>query len=157
MLGGLAAVGVLPLLGACAKPAASASLRSTAHTKVVLLGTTGGPAWSTGPAARQCIASALVVGDRYYLIDAGEGVGTSLMAAKLGNWQNRQPLSALHGIFVTHLHSDHIADLSNILSLGIYNGLARKKQPIPIWGPGNRGVLPSKTGSQVAPPRCCTG
>jgi ribonuclease BN (tRNA processing enzyme) len=127
-------------------------LRSDARTKIVLLGTSGGPGWGTTEPPRQGIASALVVGDRYYLVDAGEGVGFRLMDAKLGSWQTRAALSGLRAVFLTHLHSDHINDLSNILSLGAYNGLGQADIPVQIWGPGNRGVLPPKTGSHPMPP-----
>lgn len=155
VLGGLAAAGAVPLLTpavAASAAGARAPLRSDARTKVVLLGTSGGPGWGTTEPARMGIASALVVGDRYYLVDTGEGVGFRLMDAKLGNWQARAALSDLRAIFLTHLHSDHINDLSNILSLGAYNGLVAADRPVPVWGPGNRGILPPKTGTHPMPP-----
>ncbi|UKA76167.1 MBL fold metallo-hydrolase [Arthrobacter sp. FW306-07-I] len=122
------------------------------RTRLVLLGTSGGPPYWPG-GTREGISSALVVGDRYYLIDAGHGVMRQLRAAKLGPNFDKDldgPLDVLAGIFLTHLHSDHVVDLNNILSEGLYNGLQTVKK-IPIWGPGNRGQVPALFGSGVAP------
>lgn len=122
------------------------------RTRLVLLGTSGGPPYWPG-GTREGISSALVVGDRYYLIDAGHGVMGQLRKAKLGPNYDKDfegPLDVLAGIFLTHLHSDHVVDLNNILSEGIYNGLQSVKK-IPIWGPGNRGQLPALFGSGNPP------
>ncbi|MDR6417529.1 ribonuclease BN (tRNA processing enzyme) [Pseudarthrobacter sulfonivorans] len=94
-----------------------------------------------------------MVGDRYYLIDAGHGVMRQLRKAKLGPNYDKDfegPLDVLAGIFLTHLHSDHVVDLNNILSEGIYNGL-QSVNKIPIWGPGNRGQVPALFGSGYPP------
>jgi ribonuclease BN (tRNA processing enzyme) len=122
------------------------------RTRLVLLGTSGGPPYWPG-GTREGISSALVVGDRYYLIDAGHGVMGQLRKAKLGPNYDKDfegPLDVLAGIFLTHLHSDHIVDLNNILSEGIYNGL-QSVNKIPIWGPGNRGQVPALFGSGNPP------
>ncbi|WP_457971725.1 MBL fold metallo-hydrolase [Arthrobacter sp. D1-17] len=122
------------------------------RTRLVLLGTSGGPPYWPG-GTREGISSALVVGDRYYLIDAGHGVMGQLRKAKLGpNYEKDMegPLDVLAGIFLTHLHSDHVVDLNNILSEGLFNGLQSVKK-IPIWGPGNRGELPPLFGSGNPP------
>lgn len=124
-----------------------------ARTQLVLLGTSGGPPmW---PGTDRCgIASAVLVGDRYYIVDAGAGVLRQARDAQLGNWSadTDGPLDALRGIFLTHLHSDHVVDLNNILTEGLYNGLHRTDGKIPIWGPGNRGALPPLFGAPPAPP-----
>ena len=62
------------------------------------------------------------------------------------------PLDALRAVFLTHLHSDHVVDLNNVLSAGLYNGLARADRPVPIFGPGNRGAVPPVFGDRPAPP-----
>ena len=122
------------------------------NTRLVLLGTAGGPTLFPGNETSG-ISSALVVRDRYYLIDAGEGVLRQLRKANLGP-ENKLPqdgpLDVLAGIFLTHLHSDHVADLNNVLVNGIYNGLQSVKG-IPVWGPGNRGALPPLFGKGTAP------
>ncbi|KSZ58372.1 metallo-beta-lactamase [Rhodococcus pyridinivorans KG-16] len=122
------------------------------RTRLVLLGTSGGPPYWPG-SEREGISSAVVVGDRYYLVDAGHGVMRRLRGAELGpNFATDLdgPLDALGGIFLTHLHSDHVVDLNNILTEGIYNGLQHVEK-IPVYGPGNRGVLPPLFGEDPAP------
>lgn len=90
------------------------------------------------------ISSALRVGDRYYVIDAGHGVLQRLRQAQLGNWEvpNAGPLDAMRAVFLTHLHSDHIVDLNSLFTSGIFNGLQNVDRPVELIGPGNRGVLP---------------
>ena len=119
----------------------------------MLLGTAGGsPYWTNSD--RAGIASAVVVGDRYYLVDAGREVVRQLRAAGLGDHASDTggPLDALRAVFLTHLHSDHVVDLNNVLSAGLYNGLARADRPVPIFGPGNRGAVPPLFGDRPAPP-----
>lgn len=125
----------------------------SSNTRLVLLGTSGDPPYWPG-GSREGISTALVVGDRYYIIDAGHGVMGQLRKARLGiNYETDMdgPLDALGGIFLTHLHSDHVADLNNILSEGIFNGLQHVEKKVPIWGPGNRGELPELFGGGKAP------
>lgn len=119
-----------------------APLTSDASTRLVLLGTAGGPNWWLDD-PRCGISSAVAVGDRYYLVDCGHGVGPQIRRARLGNWESRMagPLDALGGIFLTHLHSDHVCDLNNILTTGLANGLGLGG-PVQVWGPGHRGTLP---------------
>lgn len=124
------------------------------RTKLTLLGTSGGPPWWPG-SDRAGIASALVVGDRYYLIDAGEGIGPRLRQAGLGDplgVVQQGPLRDLQAIFLTHLHSDHVVDLNNVLLTGLANGFASNKEKVQVWGPGNRGALPPLFGPSPAPP-----
>lgn len=113
---------------------------------VVTLGTAGGPRWWTGENAgrRAGIATAVVVGEAVYLVDAGTGVGRQLSRANL-------PISSLRGIFLTHLHSDHTIDLAGLAVFGLFT-LARDQQPITILGPGNRGALPPVSPRAVVPP-----
>ena len=52
----------------------------SSRTRLLLLGTAGGPTW--WPNSDQCgISSAVAVGDAYYLVDCGEGVGRRLQQA----------------------------------------------------------------------------
>jgi glyoxylase-like metal-dependent hydrolase (beta-lactamase superfamily II) len=71
-------------------------------TKVVLLGT-GAPAPNperSGP------ATAIVVNNTAYLIDAGPGLVRRANAAFLNGVQALEP-TRLRVVFLTHLHSDH--------------------------------------------------
>ena len=71
-------------------------------TRLVLLGTAGGSA--TYPidgqpgAARQGIASALVVDGRVHLVDTGQGVTRQLTFADIGGGGPTRALSGLRGI-----------------------------------------------------------
>jgi ribonuclease BN (tRNA processing enzyme) len=126
--------------------------------RLVLLGTAGGsPYWTRS--RRAGIASAVVVGDRYYLVDAGRGVVRQLRDARLGDHGSDTggPLDALRVVFLTHLHSDHVVDLNNVLSAGLHNGLARADRPVRIFGPGNRGAVPPLFGDRPAPPITAPG
>jgi len=87
-----------------------------------LLGTAGGPSLRPG---RSSPAAAVVVDDAVYLVDCGYGVGRQLVAAKLGVLETR-------AMFITHHHSDHNADLGNLLVLSWATGLTH---PIDVYGP----------------------
>src|SRR5699024_12087978 len=77
------------------------STTNDTHMKVGTLGTAGGPRWWKGDAKdRAGISTAIVVKDRFYLVDAGHGVGRRIRQAGL-------ELENLGGVFITHLHSDH--------------------------------------------------
>lgn len=106
------------------------------NPRVVTLGTAGGPRWWTGENAgrRSGIATAVVVGDAVYLVDAGSGVGNQLMKAGFN-------AGDLRGIFLTHLHSDHTIDLASLAIFGLFT-IKPGQPPIQIIGPGDRGSLP---------------
>jgi ribonuclease BN (tRNA processing enzyme) len=101
---------------------------------VITLGTAGGPVWDRD-GRRAGISTALVVGDRTYLIDAGSSVGRQLVRAS-------RPFDSLRGIFITHLHSDHVVDLGALMVFGIMRMPATATHRIPVIGPGPRGMLP---------------
>jgi len=83
------------------------------RTRLILLGTAGGPSPKVGRAAP---AQAIVVGDRVYLVDCGDGVARQLALARL-------PFSQLRAVFLTHQHSDHNAGYGPLLLLGWTAGL----------------------------------
>ena len=78
------------------------------RTRLVLLGTGGGP---TPKVSRAAPAQAIVVGDRFYLVDCGDGVARQLALAKL-------PIQQLRAVFITHQHSDHNAGYGPLFLLG---------------------------------------
>lgn len=105
-------------------------MRRTANTRLVLLGTSGGPLPSP---SRAGIAQAVVAGGRAYLVDCGYGATRQLRRARL--------LTSLAGVFLTHLHSDHDCDYFNLFLLGW--PLLQDLPPIPVYGPGSAGGLSS--------------
>jgi ribonuclease BN (tRNA processing enzyme) len=92
------------------------------RSKVVLLGTAGGPGVR---GARMQPATAVVVDGVPYIIDCGNGVARAMFSAGL-------PLAKLNTIFVTHHHSDHIADYGALMLIAWGNGL---KTPVATFGP----------------------
>ncbi|MBB1020915.1 MBL fold metallo-hydrolase [Dietzia sp. E1] len=102
--------------------------------ELILLGTLAGPMVEK---ARVGIASALVVNGAAYIIDCGRSSVTQYGLTGL-------ELSAIRDIFITHLHSDHIADYYNFALIGgvIANAAGDTLSgPVGVWGPGSAGGL----------------
>lgn len=102
---------------------------SAGATRLVLLGTAGGPLPSP---VRSGISQAIVIGERVYLVDCGSGVTRQLRRARL--------LKHLHEVFLTHLHSDHDCDYFNLFLLGW--PILQWNPPVDVYGPGSAGDLP---------------
>ncbi|OOW58974.1 MBL fold metallo-hydrolase [Xanthomonas campestris pv. leeana] len=94
----------------------------TKGSVLVLLGTKGGP---TPSPLRAAAANALVIDGQPYLVDCGNGVAQQLAKAGIG-------LPMLRDIFLTHHHSDHNADLLNVVWLAWASGL---RTPVHLYGP----------------------
>lgn len=158
--GGAAAAAMFAGAGAAgaAVPAAKRHGNRASGTRLITLGTAGGPTYMPG-GELEGISSAVSVGDRFYLVDAGSGVLRQIRRAKLGNWRSPSagPLDQLRAVFLTHLHSDHTTDLSALLSSGLFNGLQHADLPVKLIGPGNRGKLPPLFGPAPAPPIVAPG
>jgi ribonuclease BN (tRNA processing enzyme) len=104
-------------------PAAPSSAPvSTDGTRLILLGTAGGP--RPNP-ARSSPAQVLVIGGAAYVVDCGSGVARQLVFAGV-------PLNTIRRVLVTHHHSDHNADYGNLLYLSWISGL---RAPVDIHGP----------------------
>ncbi len=97
-------------------------------TRVVMLGTSGGPLPSP---VRSGISQAVVVGGRVHLIDCGSGVTRQLRRARL--------LKDLHQVYLTHLHSDHDCDYFNLFLLGW--PVLQWNPPVHVYGPGSAGPM----------------
>jgi ribonuclease BN (tRNA processing enzyme) len=107
-------------------------LTTGATTRVVLLGVGGG---GNPKAVKSGFANAVVVGDRWYFVDAGEGVHKQMWRAGLAVNHTFDPARpVLRAGFVTHLHVDHIMDLGNLF-LGSW-----PNRDIDIYGPGPAGL-----------------
>jgi ribonuclease BN (tRNA processing enzyme) len=98
------------------------------RTRLVILGT-GNP--NTDP-ERSGPATAVVVDDRAYLIDAGPGVVRR--AAKAARDREIPALRAqgLNHVFITHLHSDHTVGLPDLLYTP---WVLDRPDPLQVFGP----------------------
>ena len=91
------------------------------RTEVVLLGT-GTPNPNPNAAGP---ATAVVVGKRVFLFDAGAGVMRRLNAARLS-------LSGPEAVFITHLHSDHTLGYPDLI---LTSWIMRRAAPLEVFGP----------------------
>jgi ribonuclease BN (tRNA processing enzyme) len=92
------------------------------RTRLILLGTGGGP---RPKKANMASSQVIVVDDRLYVVDCGDGVAQQIVKADLS-------LLKLRHVFITHHHSDHNADYGNLLLLAWASGL---RTDVDTWGP----------------------
>lgn len=109
----------------------------------VTLGTGGGPVIRT---ERSEPANAVVVGDAVYLFDIGAGTQRQLAAAGINPRRVR-------GVFLSHMHIDHTADLAPFL---LNRWVLNDFRPLPVFGPrGTRqtvaGIVKMATPVALAP------
>ena len=111
-------------LGSAAVLAAPAVLAQTAkpRTRIVLLGTKGGPRVGVGPSNP---ANLVVVNGTPFVIDCGMGVSHQLVSAGV-------PLESVKYIFISHHHSDHNLEYGNLVYNAWATGLSA---PIHSFGP----------------------
>ncbi len=106
--------------------------------EVVLLGT-GNPL----PDAARAGASTLVrAGARTFLVDAGRGVCMRMVAAGV------LPLMC-DGVFLTHLHSDHICDLGDVITTQWV--MSPVPRPLSVVGPRRTGEVVAGVLASLAP------
>lgn len=108
-------------LAAAATLAPRASAQSLPD-QLVLLGTGGGP---TPKALRAAPAAALMIGGQLHMLDAGNGVARQAVLAGL-------PLKNLAHVWISHLHSDHVADAFTLPWLAWAGALTT---PVTVHGP----------------------
>ena len=101
---------------------ATAVRAQSKRTRLILLGTGGGPRPKREVSS---FANVIVVDGVPYVVDCGDGVARQLVLAGV-------PLPSLRHVFLTHQHSDHNADYGNLLLLGWAAGL---KTHVDTWGP----------------------
>jgi ribonuclease BN (tRNA processing enzyme) len=107
---------------ALAAPAALAQSPAKPRTKIVFLGTKGGPRVDVGPSNP---ANLVVVNDTPFVIDCGMGVSRQLASAGV-------PLASVRYILISHHHSDHNLEYGNL----VYNAWAAGlSTPIHSFGP----------------------
>jgi len=114
----------------------------TAGLDLICLGTKGGPPPSPDATG---ISSALVVDGAVYLVDVGRSAVTQYVRSGL-------KFRDLRGVFITHLHADHVADYFNLFLLA-GNGNPAHRDSMPdvtsVWGPGPAGGLPDAFGGRT--------
>ena len=91
---------------------------------------------SGGPDANDARASAGYIlwidGQARLLVDAGGGI-----FLRFGEAKSR--FESLDAIAITHLHADHVADLTALLKSGFFSD---RKEPLPIIGPTGNDAFP---------------
>lgn len=113
------------------------------RTRVVLLGTAGGPGILKGE--RFGISTAIAYENHIYLVDLGLGSLLRLRQSSLsGELGVASALANVQGIFFTHMHSDHLMDWPATYATGPINNVGRDLSGpcIKVFGPGDRGGLP---------------
>jgi len=101
----------------------SAAPAATQKTRLILLGTGGGPRLVKG--GRSKSATLIVVKGVPYVVDCGEGVAQRLTEAGVA-------LNTLRNVLITHHHSDHNLDFGNLIYDAWVSGL---NMPIDAYGP----------------------
>jgi ribonuclease BN (tRNA processing enzyme) len=99
-----------------------APVRGRDKTRLILLGTAGGP---TPKLTRAAPSQAILFNGAAYVVDCGNGVARQLRLAGVS-------LQSIRHVFLTHHHSDHNADYGNLLLLAWASDLTT---PIDTWGP----------------------
>jgi ribonuclease Z len=89
--------------------------------QVILLGT----GYPRPDPERAGPATAVVVGERVFLVDAGRNVMTRF-------WQTQIPSKNLRAVFLTHLHSDHTSGLPDLFATSWIFG---RHAPLELYGP----------------------
>lgn len=102
---------------------ASNRKQASAGDRLVILGSKGGPA--IRPGGPSPTSSLLQLGGRTIVVDCGLGVTRGITEAGLS-------LKTLDLVFITHLHSDHVLELSALLHTAWTAGLDR---PVMVYGP----------------------
>jgi len=98
---------------------------STKDIRVTLLGTASGPRAFVDKAG---ISTLVEAGGERLLFDAGRGSMQRLVQAGF-------PMNAVTKLFLTHLHSDHVIGVPDLM-LTPWAAAPERKVPLEVWGPG---------------------
>ena len=121
-------------------PAAEAR---AAPTRVVLLGT-GTPL----PDARRAGSGvALIHRGEAWLFDVGAGVVRRALEARVAHGLPALYPTRIRGVFVSHLHSDHLVDYPELVATLWW----RRAAPLRVWGPAGMAALHEATLEFLAP------
>ena len=99
--------------------------------RVTLLGTASGPRIHVGVAG---ISTLVEAGGERFLFDAGRGFMQRLVQAGFS-------MDAVTKLFLTHLHSDHLVDVPDLM-LTPWSAAPGRTVPLAVWGPaGTRDMM----------------
>jgi ribonuclease BN (tRNA processing enzyme) len=99
-----------------------ASAQTRKATRIILLGTKGGPRMG---GFRRNVSTLLLVNDVPYVVDCGYGTSRQLLAAGVS-------LSKLRYLFFTHLHADHMLEYGPLVYNAWVSGLLTR---VDVYGP----------------------
>jgi ribonuclease BN (tRNA processing enzyme) len=121
----------LAIVASAVATAQESTKGSRGHSQIVLLGTgtPGADPNRSGP------ATAIVVNDTAYLIDAGPGIVRRAAAAERDRGITALQVTKLRFLFVTHLHSDHTVGFPDLIFSPWTLG---RRVPMEVFGP--RGI-----------------
>src|SRR3989475_10216536 len=119
----LSSTAALAATAALAPLRAARAQGASKKTRLVLLGTGGGP--RVIPNGRAKSANLIVANGVPYVVDCGEGVAHQLVRAGVA-------LNTLRYVFITHHHSDHNLDYGNLIYDAWAAGL---RAPVEAYGP----------------------
>jgi ribonuclease BN (tRNA processing enzyme) len=122
LLTSLITIGIFALAKESRAQPTNAALLAKFGTRLVTLGTSGGPSATVGRAQS---SNLLIVNGALYVIDAGPGVTRRLTRAGIR-------IRDIDNIFITHDHGDHTGGLAELLSAEYdFN----RTKPVNIYGP----------------------
>jgi ribonuclease BN (tRNA processing enzyme) len=107
----------------CCLPAPDTVSQDESRTRLILLGTKGGP--RVANEGRSNPSTLLLINGTPYVVDCGYGTSRQLLAAGV-------PLHTLRYVFVTHLHSDHSLEVGPIVLNAWAAGLGTR---VDAYGP----------------------
>lgn len=99
-----------------AEQQARAALKNPAGTKLVVLGTTGGPVPMLPGRTRHMTSHVMLSNGAAYVLDCGLGVTNQYARTGI-------PFRALKSIFITHHHPDHNVEYGPLLIIGWVQGM----------------------------------
>lgn len=115
---------VVAMVGASLFAQTPSDVATNVKIKVTLLGTAPGPVVRT---SRYQTTTLVEAGGEKLLFDCGRGVMLRLVEAGVRTEQVTK-------LFLTHLHSDHVVDIPDLM-LTPWASRTARKQPLEVWGP----------------------